>query len=66
MVEQANGEDDEDSGSLDGEQSGIALDGGIEDQEEVAQHSREEQKETLHETWRSRLRPRKSQGQLKT
>ena len=66
VVKQANGEEDEDSDSLDREQSGVTPDEEMEeDLEEVAQYSQEEQKETLPETWGSRLRPRKSQDGFK-
>ena len=67
VVEQANGEEDEDSNSLDHEQSGITPDEEMEkDLEEVAQHSKEEQKKTLPGSWGSRLRPQRSQGRLQT
>ena len=60
-------EEDKDGNSLDREQSGVTPDEEMEeDLEEVAQYSQEEQKETLPETWGSRLRPRKSQGWLQT
>ena len=61
IVEKANGEEDEDSDSLNGEQSEVVSDEEIKDMEEVAG---KEQEETLPETWGSRLRPRKSQGWL--
>ena len=61
IVEKANGEEDEDSDCLNGEQSEVVSDEEIKDMEEVAG---KEQEETLPETWGSRLRPRKSQGRL--
>ena len=67
VVEQSNGEEDEDSDSLDREQSGVTPDKEMEeDLEKVAQHSQEEHKKILPEAWESRLRPRKSQGRLQT
>ena len=61
VVEQANREEDEDSSSLDREQSEVIPYEEIEeDPEEVAQYSKEEQKETLPGTWGSKLRPWKA------
>ena len=64
-VEQGNGDEVGDGDSLDGEQSGVTPDE-MEDLEEMVQCRGEEQKETIPETWGSRLRPRKSQGRLQT
>ena len=64
-VEQVNVQGDGQGDSQDDGQSGVAPDEEVEEElEEATCHSDEVQKEATHGTWRSRLRPRKSQGRL--